>query len=52
MDRHTLEQLISKLKEYYPIEDLLNDLNKFERGKLVGKIEVIQSLERLLDDED
>jgi len=47
-----IKEVIDMLQEHYPIDDLLAKMDDFDRGKTVGHIEVIRSLERLLDDEE
>ena len=52
LDRNTLGELVEQLKIDYPIEELLSDLSDFDRGKVVGKILLIQAIERLSEDDD
>jgi hypothetical protein len=48
MDKLMLQNLVDTLREQYPIEELMKDLPSFERGKIVGRLELIESLERLV----
>jgi hypothetical protein len=52
IDKLMVREIVDMLEEHYPMEDLLVKMDEFDRGKVVGHIEVIISLKRLLLDED
>lgn len=52
MNKIMLQKLVEQLREEYPINELMKDLPSFERGKVVGRLELIESLERLIDNEE
>jgi len=39
-----IDELIAKLKEWYPDEMVKEDLGAFERGRLVGQLEVVKTI--------
>ena len=43
-----MEQLLEKLRKIYPDEMVRKDLDAFERGRLLGQLEVVEQVERLI----
>jgi len=47
----SIEDLLTELRRNHPDKMLLDDFDKFTRGKLAGHIEVIEEIEMLIQPE-
>lgn len=47
----TAHGIVKKVEDIYPDKMVLEEMSDFERGKKAGKVELIQEMKQLLEDE-